>query len=130
MRVRVQLARERRAVCRPVLRHQPAGLKPNPTSITKRLWTHWPSPPLRGLLSATMLTFSPYNHFRNNRFRSFHTPVNTPPPGLLVQKLAAATRAKLAPGTHRHAQVPAAVHNNAVAIVVTIGDSAAISACA
>lgn len=56
--------------------------------------------------------------------------MNTPPPSVLVQKLAAATSAKLAPGTHRHAEAPTAVHNNAVAIVVTIGDSAAISACA
>lgn len=54
--VGVNMADERGAARRPVLRQEPAGLEPNPTSVAQSLRPHRSGPPLRRLLGTTVAT--------------------------------------------------------------------------
>ena len=59
VRIRMLRGHKSRARSGSVLWHEPTRLEPNSTSVTKRLWAHGPSPPLRRLFGATVKTLPP-----------------------------------------------------------------------
>jgi len=105
--IRMHVTAKSWAICRTVFRYKSARLIPNPTCITKCLWTIWTCTPLWSIINSTMMTFPPNGwglfHFLFGSFGTRLFPRELQVWGISKAKARLATR--LAPCTDRELHV-------------------------